>query len=194
MMTGCAIVSHDKLPKYSYSQIELIQNKVSIDYDYTDDLPCLAIYNSWNYSPYVVNFNVIMESVFYESNLFDKIYQGVDNERFHFSIKSEGYKRNPLITFTHCLISSCSLMVIPFYQSIDYVMTVDVMKEGNLIKTYKYDDGYSVWHQFFMIFWPDIRSQKDIQTEIMSNIVRNFLNDLQKDKILHKTPESDLHN
>jgi hypothetical protein len=173
-MTSCAMVTQDKLPKYSYSQIPQSQLKVSIDYDFKDNILLGG----------GVYFHKVVEKVFFESHVFNEVYQGVGNERYHMSIKFEDYTTNVVVWFINLELSACSLTLIPMYNSCNYVMTIDVSKDGNIIKTYKYDDGYSLWLQLFLIVWPDTRSQEDIQTEVMSNIARNFLHDLQKDAIL----------
>ena len=180
-VTGCAMVSQDRLPKYSYSQIAKYEKKISIDYDYrfdTSNMPETA--PNFRHT----NFGSIMENAFTESGVFEKIYQGIGNEKYHLSVKLKYYGRNKAMEMLNLELFALSLMVIPHHNTYNYVMTVDVSKDGDIIKTYKYDDGYSVWLQLFLMLYPDFRSHKEMQTEVMNNIVRNFLYDLQKDEIL----------
>jgi hypothetical protein len=177
-VTGCAMVSHDRLPKYSYSQIEKHEKKISIDYDYSFDTSNMAsVFRD-------TNFGSIMENSLNESGVFEKVYKGTGNEKYHMSIMLGYYGRNKAMEFLNIELSALSLMVIPHHSKHNFVMTVDVSKDGDVIKTYKYDDGYSIWVQLFLMFYPDFRGHKEMQEEVMNNIVRNFLYDLQKDAIL----------
>jgi hypothetical protein len=173
--------TQDKLPKYSSSQIEPSDRKHAIDYDI--DIGA-GLQSGSSPMADIVYCNSRIEKTIIESGVFEKIYQGVGNEKYHMSIKLESQISLGAINFINVLLHGLTLMVVPYYTPVNYVLTVDVSKEGNIIKTYKYEDGYSRLVQLFLMFYPDFRSYNEMQAEVMNNMARNFLFDLQKDEIL----------
>ena len=176
-ITGCGItLPHYDLPKYSYNQIKQGQAKVSVDYDYTTDY-LLQPLNHVNSE----NFYKIVKNVLNESNIFANFYKGTGNEPYHLSIRCRIQGPGPMSSITAGLYG-LSLTLFPLYVPVDLILTVDVSKNGKVIKSYQYNDGWTSWVSTFVIVFPN--NHKNPYEEVMENMIRNFLYDVQKDGII----------
>ncbi|MBU1056111.1 MAG: hypothetical protein KKC46_20145 [Proteobacteria bacterium] len=94
-----------------------------------------------------------------------------------FTMNNDG---NRGVAFITGYLSGLTLTVLPAYARDDYAMTVDLKKDGNLLKTYEYKDSMKTWIQLFMIFMAGNTSEK-VGNEVRENIYWNFLYDLHND-------------
>ncbi len=121
-----------------------------------------------------------VRSVLEESGIFSGVTQGKGDapHHFHFTIKNEG--NLGLATFLG-FISGLSLTIIPAYARDDYILTVDISSAGQPVKRYEYKDHLSTWIQLFLVVAMAGHDAAAVGDDVRSNMLRNFLHDLDRD-------------
>jgi hypothetical protein len=175
---GCASFPGKELPKYTYEQIVPHAPKPSIDYDAK-----FLTFGNAN-AQAVKTFQEEVDKVFTKSSFFNKFGAGIGSEKYHFSmvLKNEG---NMGLAVVSGFISGFTMTIIPGYARDEYTLTVDVTKEGKLLKQYQYKHYMDTIIQLFMIFLTPTHSPAEVGRKVMDDMLLNFLHDLEKDQILN---------
>lgn len=175
--SGCASFPGKELPRYTYEQIPVAEPKHSIDYDLR-----FLTFGADNATAVKI-FQEEIEKVFNESKIFEKSSPTVGTSVYHFSmvLRNEG---NVGLAFLSGFISGMTFTVLPAYGKDNYILTVDVKKDGEIIKSYQYNHYIETWVHLSMIVLTSTRHPDKIVREAMDDMVKNFLHDLQKDKLL----------
>jgi len=179
---GCASFPGKDLPKYSYDQIKPPAPQPCIDYD--AKFLTMGRENARG----VAIFQEEIEKVFRQSNFFQKHSPGVGSGDYHFSmvLQNEG---NMCLAGISGFISGLTLTIIPGYAKDEYILTVDVKKEGEVLKQYQYRHYMDTWIQLFMIFLTATHNPQEVARQVIDDMLLNFLHDLEKDQILVQSPK-----
>lgn len=178
---GCASFRGKEIPTYTYEQIKIISpiEKPSIDYD-AKSLD-FAGREVWFYDE---NFYREIKEVFSKSNVFQRFRPRREFEKYHFTMTLQN-KGNLSLALLSGFISGSTLFIIPGYARDEFILTVDVKKEGQIIKKYQYRNYMHSWvHIIFMFFLTDTNHPRTIRRDVIDNMLLNFLHDLEKDEIL----------
>lgn len=177
LISGCASFPGNDLPRYTYEQIPQLEPKPSIDYD----LRFMSFGSDNTAAVKILQEEV--EKVFNESKIFQTHSAITDKSKYHFSmvLRNEG---NAGLAFLSGFMSGMTLTLVPAYARDEYILTVDVKNDGELIKTYKYSNHMDTWLHLAMIFLTSKRYPDKIARDVFDDMIRNFLHDLQKDKLL----------
>jgi len=89
--------------------------------------------------------------------------------------------------YTMALLSGCisglSLTLIPVAAKDNYTLTAKLLdKEGNVLKSYVYDDYVRTWFHLFL--FPFVGTLKTVPDDVMGNMVKNLYNDILNDNYL----------
>jgi hypothetical protein len=115
--------------------------------------------------------------------MFSSIKAGIGTTPYHFFITTnEEFDEGA--TFLSALISGFTFLVVPGYAHADIVITIDVKQGNRLLKQYLYRDGFSMWTEILLIFVTPIYWPPTVINGTFDNMLRNFLYDVERDKIL----------
>lgn len=176
---GCASFPGKEFPKYSYDQITIREPKPPIDYDAT-------FLSLGRENARAVNiFQGEIEKIFSKSSVFSNFRAGTGKERYHFSLvlKNEGEIAAAMLSG---FISGLTLTILPAYARDDHILTVDVKRENQLIKQYRYNHYLDTWIQLFLIFMTPTHAPLDVAKGVIDDMLLAFLHDLQKDNLLQE--------
>lgn len=172
--SGCISVPGKKLPKYTHDQLDKGQKKHAIDY-FAFILP--------GRKDSVRIFNDEIQKVLTESNLFSKVTSGTKEEKYHFTFAlSEEITKGAFIATLTLSILTATLL--PGWGRNKYTLYVEVEKNGQLIKRYKYKHHLDTWVQMFVVFGMGKYKPSKGQQTAIDQMVMAFLHDLQQDRIL----------
>lgn len=176
-MFGCASFPGNELPKYSYDQLTVPQQKVAIDFDAR-----FVSFGKENAGG-VKFFQDRIEKVFAKSQVFAGSSAAVGSAPYHLSLTLEnsGNLGGAMITG---FLSGLTFTVLPGYAKDEYLLKVDVKQGDTLLKQYQYRDHMETWVELFMIFGMPSHLPKDTAGEVIDNMLLHLVADLQKDGIL----------
>jgi len=125
-------------------------------------------------------FSVAVRDNLQESGMFSPITQGNPRAPLYldFTMKNEG---SPGLAVLAGIISGLTLTIIPVSATDNYILSVEVSREGRAMKTYTYEDHISTWIQLFLVFAMAGRTPQQVAENTYDNMVRTFLHDLQRD-------------
>lgn len=178
ILAGCATFAGKDLPKYSNVNAKFTPpvNKPTVSYD-VKTLDC-GEPRIWPFPKNKIG------SFLADSNSFKIENDGSGKAEYHFSfVLNEEYDKSRSIAKS--AISVISLWIIPTYGRSDFTLSVDVTKNGTLIKQYQYKHYIDTYMQILLLpltpiyFFPGTATK-----EVMNDMLKAFLNDMQNDKLL----------
>lgn len=177
ILSGCASFPGKDLPRYTYQDLKASEGKASVSYD----ARFIALGNE--NSKAAETFKNKVERVLKSSNSFEKISTAAASEEYHFSflLKSEG---NYPLAFISGFISGFTFTVLPGFARDEYTLTVDVKKQGQLVKQYQYKQHVDTWIQLFLIALTVKHSPVDVTEQAVDDLLMNFMHDFQQDSLI----------
>lgn len=174
---GCASFPGGELPKRNYSDINPPSSKPSVDYDAS----FFALGSRNTAGDKMLRREI--EKVFLKSDYFEKVSSGEGDQKYHITIelKNEG---NAGLAFASGFISGFTMFVVPGYAKDEYVLTADVKKGDDVVKSYRYKDHMKTWTQLFLVFLAPMHWPPTTATEIIDGMLLNLIYDIEKDGLL----------
>lgn len=123
-----------------------------------------------------------VDRLFRESQLFSNVSQG-KGQPYHISLSMNNWGNKGAASVSG-FFSGLTLGLIPAYAKDNYTLTVDVKQGETALKQYKYEDCMKSWIQLFLIFGMPGHTPNKVALKVRENMVLNFLQDLQNDKLL----------
>lgn len=180
-LISCASFPGKDLPRYTYDQIKTGERKPSIDYE-------VKLYSLGKENAGAVgSFQVEIEKVFEESEVFQRFSAGIGSERYHLKMVLEN-EGNVGVALTTGFLCGLTLTLLPAYARDDFILTVDVHEGERLLKQYQYEHHVNSWIQLFLIFLSPFYWPGTVVKEAIDDMLLNFLYDLENDEVLSGTP------
>lgn len=169
---GCASFAGRQLPERGFEGLS--PRGLAVDYSadwLTVGTPNSNASNALSYS---------VRRILDESKMFARVTQGDPDVplRLRFLMKNEG---SPGAAAFLGAISGFTLTIIPAYARDDYILSVDVERSGESLKTYEYRDYVSTWIQLFMLAAMSGRDGQAVGDQVRSNMIRTFLHEFESD-------------
>ncbi len=96
---------------------------------------------------------------------------------FYFRDESDDESRSAV----NAIFSGLTLYIIPYYERVNYYLTVDVAKDGHLLKTYVYREHMNDWKQPLLLFVTPFYWPPSMWSETLDNLTMNFVHDFLHD-------------
>lgn len=176
-LTGCAAFPGNRLPVLIDDQFQPGGPKPSIDYD-------VKFYLSFQEDPSgVYFFNKEIVKVFSRSMAFSSFTHGSGAAPRHLSFKLRD-ETDLALGALGGILSGVTIGLIPARITDTLTLQVDVKEGERVLKHYEYQDFGVTWIELFLIVMTPTHSPSAVGREIIDNMLRHFLYDLQRDGIL----------
>lgn len=180
-LISCASFPGKDLSRYTYDQIKTGERKPSIDYE-------VKFYSMGQENAGAVgSFQVEIEKVFEESEVFQRFSAGIGSERYHLKLVLEN-EGNVGVAVTTGILCGLTLTLLPAYARDEFILTVDVYEGEKLLKQYQYEHYVNSWIQLFLIFISPFYWPGTVIKEAIDDMLLNFLYDLENDEVLSGIP------
>jgi len=186
---GCASFPGKELPTYTYESMTVPAAKLTVSYDVK------ALSLGRDNAGLAKGMQEEIEKVFKASPLFNQVAPGVGTGEYQYSftLRNEG---NAGLAFASGFISGLTLTIIPAYAKDEYILSVDVKKGNQALKTYTYQDHLDSWIELFLIFLTPSHWPPTMAKELIDNMLMNFLHDFWRDLssgvlVASQEPQSD---
>jgi hypothetical protein len=196
-MAGCASFSRD-LPELTYEDVAALGLKPAIKYEAV--FVELGTPTGRELSTPSSGLDMLrgrIEYVFRESKFFSQIAAETGSQIPLVNLMLLRKKDNDpsrqapsAQNYLYEFISGITLIVVPYkYRETEYVLVAEVVKNEKQMKRYEYKRSMDSWIQNpFLILLALTHSFTQVEKRIVDNMLRNFLYDLQKDRLLENAP------
>jgi hypothetical protein len=176
-LTGCAAFPGHQLPAIGYDQFQPGGPKPSVDYD-------LKFFLSFQQDPSgIYYFNKEIVKVFSRSMAFSTFEQGSGTAPRHLSLRLRD-ETDLALGALGGLLSGMTIGLIPARLTDTLTLQVDVKEGKRVLKHYEYQDYGVTWIELFLIVMTPTHSPSAVGREIVDNMLRHFLLDVQRDGVL----------
>ncbi|HUJ79242.1 MAG TPA: hypothetical protein VLY45_02875 [Nitrospiria bacterium] len=177
LLAACAAFPGNRLPTVTYDQLEKGGPKPSIDYD-------VIFFLSYQQDPSgVYFFNKEIVKVFDRSGVFASYAVGHGTERHHLTLTLRD-ETDLALGALGGFLSGMTVGLIPARLTDTLTLQVDVKEGKRVLKHYEYQDDGVTWIELFLIVMTPTHSPSALAREIVDNMLRQFLYDVQRDGIL----------
>ncbi|MEZ0229586.1 MAG: hypothetical protein ACAI25_13235 [Planctomycetota bacterium] len=172
--SGCVSYTADKLPKRTYGEV-VAKRRVAVDYD---------LNVTWHHNPspneqWIEKAREQFEKVTRQAQSFTSIRQGRGSP-WHLSVTFDNSGGDD----GTAVLCGLTLFLFPAFAREDFTLSVDLFHNGQLVKSYSYNDGMTTVIEIFLIFVSPFFSPIGMGEAVADNMVLNFLYDLSKDDLL----------
>ena len=177
IISGCATPGNE-LPKIDFMNIRKQSPKPAITYS-VNSIDAMQQKRPGDFlAPGV-------DKILRESNLFEIITdETTDKAPYNLALQLEMSSFTPGKEILLAAISGASLGLIPVFVEGNYYLSVNVYKDGKLLKQYYYKDHATTWIHLFLLFNISSHPPYKVVQDVINNMVANFLNDLVQDNLL----------
>lgn len=193
-VSGCFSFPGHELQRYGHEQIIPYGPKPSITYD------ARVIHTPWaffgkagnQYEGTLLIFQEEINQVFKKSGFFSSINSNEGSDQSHLTLTlyhwGGGTGTSVLLTQYYGVLFGLSIGVLPAFDTDRLLLTVEVKRDGQIVKQYHYKDSVITWYQLFLVFFMPFNSIEEVKKHVIDNMLLNLLYDLQRDKILMTGP------
>jgi hypothetical protein len=172
--SGCVSYSHDRLPKRTYGEV-VAKKRVAIDYDLNVTWHNNAVQNA-NWAD---RSRELFERVANQAQCFSSVRQGRGSPwHLNMTFDNSGGDDGTAI------LCGLTLLVFPAFAREEFTLSVDVLHNGQVVKSYAYHDGMTTVIEVLLIFLTPFFSPIGLGEAVAENMVLNFLHELVRDDIL----------
>jgi hypothetical protein len=173
--SGCASFQDRKLTRHGVHELAS-GGALAVDYD----LAATLDYNGGGKGPVdASSYKDRLDALVNRSGVFGRFSQG-NGAPVHLSFRFDDESGDG----GTAILCGLTLFLFPAILHEGWTMTVDVRREGQLLKTYRYQDSCTTYMELFMIFVMPFEWIMTAYTETCENMVVSFLYDLQQDRLL----------
>lgn len=190
---SCASFPKDEL-KYNIDKTKKFDEKLQISYEYDGPFAYRKSIerifaqsnlfdetNIINKFPYEIPNDISLNSLLNRSSLKkpEKLYTQSQKHNFNIYFQSE-LRPNFCIMIPNVILTSATLFLFPGYEKRTVYLVIDYLKNGIFVKRYEYKREVTTWFELFLIF---ISNQKEVHDKIIDDMLYNFINDFETDKL-----------
>lgn len=187
ILAGCSFRGGE-LPRYHHEQLRSDDHKPSIGYSVLLIGPPKK-HGDHRSMVRLEDFREETRKAFSDSALFSDFNEGAESRGYYLTLALyyPGEKSRTLLGNYYTYLSAVTFGVIPWYDTQDYFLIVDVRKGNQFLKQYRYKHSRHTVYQLLLVFFlfDSMDNSKGVEREVIRDMVLNFLHDLKEDNILN---------